>query len=94
MVEFHGDLLMGGCVLRNLHGTLEETSPGDAPAWSGHFEIDSTQKESVEVGRQYLLMLEDGRNAEVMVTNVNDQPQQSSLICDFGPCSKKRLPPK
>ena len=94
MHEFHGDLLIGGVAIRQLHGTLDEGPDEDSAEWSGHFEIEPSQEEVLEVGRQYLLMLDDGRNAEVVVTGVHAEPQQSGLVCDFQPWHNDKLPPK
>lgn len=82
MHEFHGDLLIGGLAIRHLHGEIEE---GRGKKWSGHFEIEPSQEEVVEIGRQYLLMLDDGRNAEVMVTSVHPEPKEQAVVCDFEP---------
>ncbi|MCG8451438.1 MAG: hypothetical protein MI725_17870 [Pirellulales bacterium] len=85
MRDFHGDLLIGGLAIRHLHGTLDEGDEENVQAWSGRFEIESLQEESLEVGRQYLLLLDDGRNAEVVVTHVHAEPEQTTVVCDFEP---------
>ena len=85
MHEFHGDLLIGGLAIRHLHGTLEEGEQAGEKSWSGQFQIEPAQEEALEVGRQYLLLLDDGRNAEVMVTHVRPEPQEQSVLCEFGP---------
>lgn len=85
MHEFQGDLLIGGLAIRNLHGTLSEAPAPAGQQWSGQFEVEPAQQEVLEVGRQYLLMLDDGRNAEVMVTEVHAEPHEQAVICDFEP---------
>ena len=94
MHEFHGDLLIGGFAIRSLHGELDEAPDDTSSEWSGHFEIEPSQKEVLEVGRQYLLMLDDGRNAEVVVTSVHNEPDQDALVCDFQPWHDEQLPPR
>jgi hypothetical protein len=85
MREFHGDLLIGGLAIRHLHGRLEEGESTGDKRWSGQFEIEPSQEEVLEIGRQYLLMLEDGRNAEVMVTQVHPEPAEQAVVCEFEP---------
>lgn len=92
MREFHGDLLIGGLAIRHLHGTLEEGDPASGKHWSGQFEIEPSQEEVLEIGRQYLLLLDDGSNAEVMVTSVHPEAQAQSVVCDFGPCTLPMQP--
>jgi hypothetical protein len=90
MREFHGDLLIGGLAIRHLHGTLDEgeaTVGAGGKQWSGQFEIEPSQEEALEIGRQYLLLLDDGSNAEVMVTHVHPERQQQAVVCEFGPWS-------
>ncbi len=87
MHEFHGDLLIGGLAIRHLHGTLEEGEPTGDKQWSGRFQIEPFQEEVLEIGRQYLLMLDDGRNAEVIVTHVHPEPQEQAVVCEFRPCT-------
>ena len=71
MQKFHGDLLIGGLAIRHLEGTLVEGASAQQREWSGQFQLESSQEEVLEIGRQYLLMLDDGRNAEVMVIRPN-----------------------
>lgn len=92
MHEFHGDLLVGGWAIRHLHGQLDEGDATDTRQWSGRFEIESSQEEALEVGRQYLLILDDGRNAEVVVTHVHAEPRKQAVFCDFGPWHDRTVP--
>ena len=92
MHEFHGDLLIGGWAIRHLHGTLDEGTAEQTTRWSGRFEVEPSQEDALEVGRQYLLLLDDGRNSEVMVTQVHTEPQQQTVVCDFEPWSDRQLP--
>jgi hypothetical protein len=92
MHEFHGDLLIGGSAIKHLHGTLEEGEQTGGKQWSGRFQIEPSQEEVLEIGRQYLLMLDDGRNAEVIVTHVHPEPQEQAVVCEFEPCMRAAYP--
>jgi hypothetical protein len=81
MTYFHGELLLGGARLRELKGEITELPLGHHESWSGEFSIDAEQLNLVELGRTYLLMLDDGRNGRVKLTDVMfDDDQQHSLV--------------
>lgn len=82
MASFHGDLLIGGAALRNLDGELRVDQPSakqSPPHWSGTFSVKSEDRELLEIGRQYLLILDDGRKEKVVLTEIRDGSEQS---CD------------
>ncbi len=91
MHAFHGDLLIGGTAIRNVNGLLDDQADvsdrnGDE-VWSGRFTIDRCQEEDLELGRQYLLLLEDGRNREVMLVDIRPpETDEGELICEFADC--------
>ena len=88
--RFHGDLLIGGMAIRHLDGMLDTGPRESSKEWSGNFKLERAQEDAVEIGRQYLLLLDDGRNAEVMVTEVQGNPdEEDSVICAFEPWARK-----
>ena len=70
MSGFRGDLLLGGARLRALDGTLTEYPAGHEAVWAGEFRLTHDQADQVEVGRSYLLILDDGRGGKVELTDV------------------------
>ena len=92
MHTFHGDLLIGGMAIKNLDGVLEEGTCDHPEPWHGQFETSQQYSSALELGRQYLLILDDGRNREVMLTEIGEAPQEDSVICEFAACRPQRLP--
>ena len=81
MLQFHGDLLLGGARLRELEGQIDESNGDQQVNWSGEFRIAPDQVEMVEIGRPYLLVLNDGRTGRVQITAVTRDREDQSLIC-------------
>jgi hypothetical protein len=69
MQPFLGELLMGGMRLRDLAGLFVDPPSESHAYWSGHFFVDKRQRPLIEFGRPYLLMLNDGRQGQVVVTD-------------------------
>ena len=84
MHKFHGDILLGGAALREVDGLLDEEQVDDSHC-SGRFEVDVNQESLVEIGRPYLLLLDDGRTAHVVVKEVEQDGDHATLIVRFGP---------
>ena len=64
MHESHGELLLGGTRLHNVHVELEQEEPLSGHAdWmlSGELHISEVEARELELERHYLLQLEDGR---------------------------------
>lgn len=80
MLQFHGDLLLGGARLRELEGQIDESPEDHEVNWSGEFRIAPDQLEMVEIGRPYLLVLDDGRTGRVEVTAVTKARDDESLV--------------
>src|SRR5579864_5048973 len=83
MLEFHGNLLIGGMALKNLVGTLEEEESSNRSKWHGELMIDPTQNEYLESGRPYRLEMDDGRAGKIVITRVDcvvGQPMLRALF--------------
>jgi hypothetical protein len=91
MTEFHGDLLIGGLAVKDVDGMLASDSLEAAESWVGRFAIDPCQQEVLETGRQYLLILDDGRNREVMLTEIHAD-DEGSVVCEFQDCLQTAKP--
>ena len=83
MQKFHGDLLMGGVAIRDLDGTLEDEPQSGASFPCGRFSVEAEKEELFELGRPYLLMLDDGRCSRVVVTEMHEENDQGSFVCQF-----------
>ena len=83
MVRFHGDLLMGGVALRNLEVMISLQETDNHKPWSGRFKVKNKSLELLEMGRQYLLLLDNGRSAHVVVTRWSDPEASDELQVEF-----------
>ena len=83
MVKFQGDLLLGGSALRDLQGVLQTNSDTGAIYWAGQFQIQKQNQPTLEVGRPYLLLLDDGRSSRVVVTQCEEDQSQDALNVHF-----------
>ena len=87
MQEFHGDLLIGGMALRQLHGELEQEQPQEESGdWmlAGHLHLSPQQKALLDLHRPYRLQLDDGRAGQVVVSRIAAETEQELLV-DFEP---------
>jgi hypothetical protein len=86
MHAFDGDLLIGGVSLRDLHGELEQQEQAsDSRDWllAGQMHVPPDQGKQLELERQYLLKLKDGREGLVELTRL--WPGDGELLADFRP---------
>ncbi|MEM8678102.1 MAG: hypothetical protein AAGF97_02000 [Planctomycetota bacterium] len=79
MSGFRGDLLLGGARLRALDGDLTEFPSGHEAVWAGEFRLTHDQANQVEVGRPYLLILDDGRGGKVELTDLATEEDGQAL---------------
>ena len=70
MVEIRGRLLIGGMVLRNLEGCLDDEKFDLESEWGGYLLVDPPQHECLETGRTYRLELDDGRAGQIEVSRL------------------------
>jgi hypothetical protein len=82
MHPFHGDLLIGGDALRGLEGELED----EQEDWQGRFSWSPSRPVLLETMRSYLLMLDDGRAARVMLTKIGQENGSDALVVEFKAC--------
>ena len=86
MHESHGELLLGGSRLHNVHVELDQEEPLDGRGdWmlSGKIHVSEQEAQELELERHYLLQLVDGRTGPIVVTNV--EPHNGSLRAAFRP---------
>ncbi|MCE9526689.1 MAG: hypothetical protein K8R36_11620 [Planctomycetales bacterium] len=86
MHESHGELLLGGIRLHNVHVELEDEQPLDGHAdWmlSGRLCLSVQEAQELELERHYLLQLEDGRAGPIVVTRL--EPHDGALRAAFRP---------
>ena len=84
MQRFLGELLMGGVRLRDLTGSMLDVPAGNGAFWSGFFLVDVQQQPLFERGRPYLLMLDDGRQGQVVVTEL-EPVEGGAMRVEFEP---------
>ncbi|HTQ39853.1 MAG TPA: hypothetical protein VMJ32_12565 [Pirellulales bacterium] len=83
-----GELLIGGLALRQLHGELDREEPAlNSSAWllSGKLRLSAQHGSQLELERQYLLRIDDGREGLVELTSLT--PADGDLEADFRPRS-------
>lgn len=83
MQQFHGDLLIGGMALRDVVGFIDKEVQGAADCWFGHFRLEPSRRELLELNRNYLLMLDDGRVAKIIVTQMRDEDTRQDVVVEF-----------
>ena len=90
MSEFQGDLLIGGSTLRSLRGELEDERPlSGSQDWSfvGRLDVPNRQASSLQLERQYLLKLSDGREGLIQLISLT--PLANGLLARFRPCLRR-----
>jgi hypothetical protein len=92
MQTFQGNLLIGGLALNNVEGMLCDDESDTPSNWSGQFRVDLCQHEALEIDRQYLLMLDDGRNREVVLTEIQVESEDGAVVCVFEDLPSVRRP--
>jgi hypothetical protein len=86
-----GELLIGGMALRQLHGELEREEPArDSSAWllSGRLRFAAQHGGQLELERQYLLRIDDGREGLVELTSLTST--DGDWQADFRPRAMPR----
>jgi hypothetical protein len=84
----HGELLIGGMALRHLQGELDRLEPAiNSSAWllAGKLRLSSEHGGQLELQRQYLLRIDDGREGLVELTNLSSSESDGNLLADFQP---------
>lgn len=85
MTFFEGDLLSGDLALRNVQGMVATDRDPDQQSWTGHFEVSAENAVYLSNDEPYLLLLEDGQSARVMLTEWQPLPNSESLNVRFEP---------
>lgn len=70
MRRFHGDLLMGGVAIREIDGEMDDANVTGCRYQAGNFEMSAPQRSLMELGRPYLLLMDDGDAVELVVTDI------------------------
>jgi hypothetical protein len=84
----HGELLIGGMALRHLQGELERMEPAtNSTAWllAGKLRLSSQHGGQLELERQYLLRIDDGREGLVELISLRSDESDGDLLADFRP---------
>lgn len=91
MPGFHGELLIGGMTLHEVAGELAEEEPErDSHDWrlAGHLRLSPQHELLLQLDRDYLLQLADGRAGHVVITRLAPEPDQ--LLAEFKPRAKAK----
>ncbi len=91
MTTATGELLIGGSRLRKLQCELEQENRDEkGTSWllTGRISLPPGDGDSLQVARQYLLRLDDGRQALVELVKVTPVDPQH-VEADFRPCTCK-----
>jgi len=82
-----GKLLIGGMALRQLQGELEKAEPAHGSTWllAGKLRVSSRHSCQLELERQYLLQVDDGRQGIVELTSLTSDDSDGDLLADFRP---------
>ena len=86
MQSFHGDLLLGGAAIREVQGLIEDDDHVSKPTLGGRFRVNANQESMLELNRTYLLMLDDGSSAKIVVTDVSYEDEaDDTIVVQFRP---------
>lgn len=91
MTTATGELLIGGSRLRKLQCELEQENQAEQGSnWllAGRISLQPGDGDSLQIARQYLLRLDDGRQGLVEVVKVTPVDPQH-VEADFRPCTGK-----
>ena len=83
MRRFHGDLLIGGQAIREVDGLLDDVYSTTGEHHDGSFEVGSQTQPLLEIGRPYLLMLDDGQSVKLVVKEIEESDDPSRRIVQF-----------
>ena len=79
MKNFHGTLLIGGMSLKDVDVFVDSNETEEA-SWSGRASVAPESLHALETGRQYRLETDDGRAAQLLVTDIRIDPDRKELI--------------
>lgn len=86
MQSFHGDLLLGGVAIREVDGLIEDDDHVSKLTLGGRFRVNADQESMLELNRTYLLMLDDGSSAKIVVTDVSYEDEaDDTIVVQFRP---------
>lgn len=83
MRRFHGDLLIGGLSIRDVEGRLDDVPFDGDHHQEGSFEVEVENQSRLEMGRPYLLVLDDGDSVKLVVKEIDNTSDPARLIVQF-----------
>ena len=83
MRKFHGDLLLGGVAIREVDGIVDDVPDERGVHQEGKFEVEAQQESILELGRPYLLMLDNGGTIKVVVNEIDESSDPSRIVVQF-----------
>ena len=83
MRRFHGDLLIGGLSIRDVEGRLDDVPFDGGHHQEGSFEVEVENQSRLEMGRPYLLVLDDGDSVKLVVKEIDNTSDPARLIVQF-----------
>lgn len=83
MRRFHGDLLMGGLAIREIDGVIDQEDVEPNHHNEGHFEVDAEKQSVLELGRPYLLMIDNGESMKLVVKELDETNDHCRLVVQF-----------
>ena len=89
LCKLRGDLCVGGMSLKHFDVFMDEDVIGTPANWSGQIQFDRAQQHSLELERQYLLILDQGGMAPVKLVSFRPDFDASTVLADFVACTQE-----
>jgi hypothetical protein len=83
MRTIHGDLLMGGVAIREIDGIVDDVTDDCGGHQEGKFEVEAQKQSILELGRPYLLLLDDGGTIELVVKEIDQTSDPGRFVVQF-----------
>ncbi len=82
MRRFRGDLLVGGAAIRQVDGTLDDSSDGGRRV-EGRFSVELQDQAHLELGRPYLFIFDSGDSVGLVVNSIDATSAPGRAIVQF-----------
>lgn len=86
LCKLRGDLCVGGMSLKKIDVFMDEDLIATPAKWSGQIQVDRSHQHSLELERQYLLMLDEDSMGCVKLASFGPGSDASTVLAEFVAC--------
>jgi len=87
LCNLRGNLCIGGMSLKNIDVFIDEKLLSSPANWSGQIQFDRSQQHSIELERQYLLILDEDCMGCVKLISFRPDSDASKVLAEFVACN-------